>query len=88
MPAKPAPQATPKRRGKASRRINLSLSAQTIDEAKQLGMNISSVADELLAKAIKAEKTRRWKAENQAALASFDQRVERDGPLNQELLNF
>lgn len=72
----------------ARRRINLSLRASTIDEARALGLNISRIAEDVLAHAIKTEKARRWADENQKAIAHHAERIKRHGMWNKDLVSF
>ncbi|WP_263483646.1 MULTISPECIES: type II toxin-antitoxin system CcdA family antitoxin [unclassified Mesorhizobium] len=50
-----------------------------IEEAKALGINMSRAAEQGIAKAISAEKTRRWQEENKEALESSNEYVKRNG---------
>lgn len=69
-------------------RINLSLQAKTVSEARELGLNLSRIADTKIAEAVRQEKERRWLEENQKALDAFNARILRDGPWNKDLLSF
>ncbi|HEX5394047.1 MAG TPA: type II toxin-antitoxin system CcdA family antitoxin [Rhodocyclaceae bacterium] len=63
---------------------NLTLSADVLADAKSLGINISRCCDEHLRAVIKAEKERRWKEENAAAIDAYNKRVEEEGlPLDE-----
>ncbi|MET2832673.1 type II toxin-antitoxin system CcdA family antitoxin [Mesorhizobium shangrilense] len=59
--------------------VNTSIDSQLINDAKALGINISRAAEEGIAKAIAAEKTRRWQAENKEAIESSNEYVRRNG---------
>jgi antitoxin CcdA len=61
------------------RASNLSLDAGLIAEAKALDINVSRAAEEGLARAVAAEKTRRWKEENREALGAWNAYVEKEG---------
>ena len=61
------------------RASNLSLDAGLIAEAKALDINVSRAAEEGLARAVAAEKTRRWKEENREALEAWNVYVEKEG---------
>jgi antitoxin CcdA len=50
-----------------------------IEEAKALGINMSRAAEQGIAKAISAEKTRRWQEENKEAIESSNEYVKRNG---------
>ena len=58
---------------------NLSLDTRLVAEAKKLGINISRVAEESIAKAVTEEKTRMWKIENREAIEALNDYVERNG---------
>lgn len=60
-------------------KITLSVDPAVAEEAKRLGMNMSRVAEGALIDAIKAEKNRQWREENEAALRAYAVEVERDG---------
>lgn len=70
------------------RRVNLSLRATTLDDARELGLNISRIADDKLAEAVREEKGRRWLEENREAIEYHTKRIERDGMWNKDLLRF
>ena len=59
--------------------VNTSIDSQLIKDAKALGINISRAAEEGIAKAIAAEKTRRWQEENKEAIESSNEYVKRNG---------
>ncbi len=59
--------------------VNTSIDSQLINDAKALGINISRAAEEGIAKAIAAEKARRWQAENKEAIESSNEYVRRNG---------
>ena len=50
-----------------------------LDEAKELGVNVSRAAEAGLSEALKRERTRRWREENAAAMAAHNAFVERNG---------
>lgn len=63
----------------AKRAINLSLNAQVLDTARELGMNLSSTVDALLAEEVKRRYWERWNAENKEAIEHYNARIEREG---------
>ncbi|RUV31587.1 MAG: post-segregation antitoxin CcdA [Mesorhizobium sp.] len=69
-------QSTPKGQRKS---VNTSIDSRLIEDAKALGINISRVAEEGIAKAISAEKTRRWQEENRETIESSNDYVRRNG---------
>ena len=58
---------------------NLSINASLIEEAKALGLNLSELAERGIAEAVQAEKERRWKEENAAAIRSHNDWVAKNG---------
>jgi antitoxin CcdA len=63
---------------------NLSIDERVIAEARAYDINISRAAEEGIARAVKAEKERRWKEENAEAIASWNRYIAENGlPLAQ-----
>lgn len=61
------------------RAASLTLDPDLLDEAKSLGVNVSRAAEEGLAAALKAERTRRWKEENAEAIREYNEYVRHEG---------
>lgn len=61
-------------------RVNLSIADEVAGEARALGLNMSALAEDAIAAAVKAERNRRWRAENRAALEAYDAQVAAEGP--------
>jgi antitoxin CcdA len=61
------------------RKTSLTLNAQALDQAKELQINVSAVAETALLKAISDAKTKQWLAENAEAFAAQAQWHERNG---------
>ena len=59
--------------------VNISIESRLVEEAKQLGINVSRAAEESIAKAVSAEKSRRWLLENKEALESWNEYVQKNG---------
>ena len=59
--------------------VNLSMNQQLVAEAKELGLNISQIAEDGLAAAVSAETSRRWKEENREAIESWNEYVRVNG---------
>jgi antitoxin CcdA len=72
----PMLQSTPKAQRTS---VNTSIDSQLIKDAKALGINISRAAEAGIAKAIAAEKTRRWQEENKEAIESSNEYVRKNG---------
>ena len=75
-------------RNGTKRPVNLSLDADLLQAGKDLGLNLSAVAEEALAYAVSAKLAERWTEENQAAIASYNQRIEAAGVFSDGLRTF
>jgi antitoxin CcdA len=73
------PRTTPDAGAAMKAKINLSLEARVTSEARALGVNMSRVAEEAIAQAVKLERNRRWAQENRDALDAYTREVEREG---------
>ncbi len=54
------------------RPTNVSLDARLVEEAKELGINVSRASEEGLVREIKAERQRQWLEENKAAIDEYN----------------
>ena len=61
------------------RATNLSLSADTLAEAKALGINISQACDAFLHDLVRQEKARRWKLEHAEFIDAYNRSVAEEG---------
>jgi antitoxin CcdA len=61
------------------RRVNLTVMAEYLKEAREFGLNLSQVLEESLRAALKSERERRWHEENRAAIEKINARIEREG---------
>lgn len=52
------------------RKTSLTLTADTLDSARELGVNVSAVADKALEQAVSAARREKWLAENAHAFAA------------------
>jgi antitoxin CcdA len=75
-------------RNGTKRPVNLSLDADLLQAGKDLSLNLSAVAEEALAYAVSAKLAERWTEENQAAIASYNQRIEAAGVFSDGLRTF
>ena len=78
----------PNRREGTKRPVNLSLDADLLQAGKELGLNLSAVAEAALANAVSARLAERWTEENQAAIAAYNQRIEAAGVFSDGLRSF
>ncbi len=62
-----------------TRATNVSLDAALVEEAKELGVNISLASAWGLEQAVKEARGKRWLEENRAALDSYNAYVEASG---------
>jgi len=60
-------------------KVNLTMNSENIAEARALGVNMSRIAEEAIAKAVKAERGRLWKIENAEAIRQYNDFVDREG---------
>lgn len=66
------------------RAANLTLSADVLESAKSLGINISQVCDNYLREVVRKEQERRWKQDHSEFIAAYNSIVEEEGlPLDQ-----
>jgi antitoxin CcdA len=63
----------------AKRPVNLSLDSKVLDEARELGMNLSATVDALLAEEVERRYWQRWRKENREAIEHYNARIEREG---------
>lgn len=61
------------------RKTSLTLDAEALDCAKDLGINVSAVAEEALVKAVAEARQRKWLEENADAFAAQSDWHERNG---------
>ena len=61
------------------RPTNVSLSAELVDEAKRLGINVSEACQSGLAAQVKAARDTAWKKENRAAIESWNNYTRENG---------
>ncbi|WJH38144.1 type II toxin-antitoxin system CcdA family antitoxin (plasmid) [Aliirhizobium terrae] len=69
----------------ASRKAaNLSLDSELLSQARDLDINLSRAAEDGIAKAVKAERERRWLEENSEAIRAYNDYIEKNGlPLDE-----
>ncbi|MDO8387355.1 MAG: type II toxin-antitoxin system CcdA family antitoxin [Polaromonas sp.] len=61
------------------RPVNLSITADTIDKAKALGMNLSKTVDALLGEEVKRRYWEKWNEDNQLAIDHYNARIQSEG---------
>ncbi len=60
-------------------KVNLTLDREIAAEARELGLNMSRLAEEAIARAVGAERNRRWREENRAAIEAYNAFIDRNG---------
>lgn len=68
--------------------VNLSLDGDLLRQARALGLNLSSVAEEALAHAVSARLAERWLEDNRDAIGAYNQRVALRGVFSEGLRAF
>ena len=78
------PQHTDRARQPLKRATNLTLSADALDAAKALGINISQVCDNYLRQLVTQEQERRWRSEHADFIVAYNAILDAEGlPLDQ-----
>ncbi len=68
----------------ARRATNLSLSADVLDAARSLQINVSQVCDDHLRNVVRREQERRWREEHADFIAVYNATIETEGlPLDE-----
>ena len=74
----------PKEAPAARRSTSLTLGRQLLDEARELGVNVSRAAEDGIARAVSAERARRWREENVVAMEAYNRFIDAGGvPLSE-----
>ena len=79
---------TPYQNNAPKRPVNLSLNSDLLRLGKELGLNLSSVAEEALVYAVSARRAERWLEENRTAIATYNHRIETQGVFSDGLRTF
>ncbi|MDD5030786.1 MAG: type II toxin-antitoxin system CcdA family antitoxin [Rhodoferax sp.] len=58
---------------------NLSLNNKVLEAAREMGINLSQTVDTLLADEVKRRYWEKWRADNQAGFASYNEHIRRYG---------
>ncbi len=68
------------------RKTSLTLDAKALDEARQLGVNVSAVADDALRRAVQDARRKQWLDENADAFAAQATWHEENGHLLSDIM--
>ena len=70
------------------RPTNLSVNADLLRLAKELGINLSQTLESRLIEVVREESHRRWLAENADAMEDYNARIDREGVFSDGLRRF
>ncbi|MCC6295484.1 MAG: type II toxin-antitoxin system CcdA family antitoxin [Pseudomonadales bacterium] len=70
------------------RATNLSINADLLSKAKELGINLSATLEQALVEVLRKRLRDQWMAENQAAIEAYNQHVDRQGVFSDGLRSF
>lgn len=73
--------------GAGKQRLNLTVRGDLLQRAKDMGLNLSQVMEQGLTQQLRQTEAARWQQENAVAIAAYNARVERDGPLCADLVS-
>ena len=74
--------------GAPKKSTNLSINSDLLRQAKEYRINISQTLELRLAEMLREERSRRWKEENQEAIADYNRRIEAHGAFGDGLRRF
>jgi antitoxin CcdA len=70
------------------RSANLTISANLLDRAKSLKINLSQTLEERLAQVVREAEAEEWLAANRKAIDAYNERVGRDGVWSEQVRGF
>jgi antitoxin CcdA len=70
------------------RPVNLSLNADLMKVSKSLGLNLSGLAEEAIANAVRTRLAEAWLTENFDAIHAYNERIESQGVFSDGLRSF
>lgn len=59
-------------------KVNLTLERDTIEAAREMGLNMSRIAEATLTEAVQADRNSRWVEERRAILDAYERQIEAD----------
>jgi antitoxin CcdA len=68
--------------------VNLSLNSDLLRMGKDLGLNLSGVAEAAIAQAVKASLAEQWLKENAEAIQAYNERIEAHGVFSDGVRTF
>ncbi len=70
------------------RATNLSINADLLSKARELGINLSATLEQALVEALRKRQRDQWVAENQAAIEAYNEHVDKQGVFSEGLRSF
>ena len=88
--ALPAPLPVPPAHSqdRSRKAVNLTLDRELLRQGKELGLNLSSIAEQALARAVQERLDQLWLAENAGAIQAYNRRVAERGVFSDGLRTF
>jgi antitoxin CcdA len=68
--------------------VNLSINSSLLAAARELNINLSATMEAALTEAIKRKERELWLAQNRAAIAAYNERVEAEGVFSDGVRRF
>ena len=68
--------------------VNLSLDSALLSDARAAGLNLSAELELCLTEKLRDARKLAWLEHNRAAIDAYNERIEKHGPFNADLLNF
>lgn len=70
------------------RPANLTVNADLLRRARELGLNVSAILESALVEAVRSGAQARWRTENREAIEAYNRQVEREGCFGDRLRSF
>jgi antitoxin CcdA len=74
--------------GSARKATNVTIDAEVLKRAKDLGINLSQALEMRLIELIRESERTQWRTENREAIDAYNQRIERDGAFGDRFRRF
>lgn len=74
--------------GPARKPVNITVNSSLLAAARRLKINLSSTMEAALTEVVRQKEREKWLAENRAAIAAYNERVETDGVFSDGLRRF
>ena len=68
--------------------VNLTLNSDLLKQSRELGLNLSALAEAAIAQALQEHRSAEWLRENAAAIRDYNAHVERQGVFSDGLRSF